>query len=564
MNRDNLRLTIVSKTLKGLCDSTDPWHGSQFSKTAIQFPEKEYPVGRDSLPLQLPTPNPFIPSPADLEWQAFDTNAAEEPQMILHSDQFLFFHDEVAEFKQPKLKFGVKIYSPFAVQTVEHSVHNSIFCSCVKELLNEVTYSSELAGLYHSLYPTSTGLVLKIYGFSSKASVLLETVLEQMISFESIESNKLRAVALLVVERKIKSWKNYLEKSKPYVLAGNCKQETIFSNDFSLQEELRYLQQFKENSVQNPDETLLLLRLFLKGVLVDYCAEGLICGFISKPSANNLIEKVKTALEGQVSSSSFSSKTAVLSRVMGKDIQLLAGTKTALVAVHPDPEKEDNALRYCLQVQLKNISERMCLSILQKAINASFSIELRTKKQLGYVVNSGMSLSSVPLADDFRVASSGFLDFNVQSKYPLPEVEAHIVDFIENILLSQNEISEEKFKDLKKSLVNNFSVKSRSVIEKFDYYWGKISNRTYIFNSREEMKQAASKLTLTEFQNFVSSLSFATLAVHLKTMKHAEYALNNCIEIVDVQDAEALRQFKSKQTWSRQQCQVSVHNNSRI
>ncbi len=60
----------------------------------------------------------------------------------------------------------------------------NLFVQLLQDSLSGYSYQANLAGLNYNLFPNSQGLYLTVSGFNDKIHVLLNDVLEKMISFK--------------------------------------------------------------------------------------------------------------------------------------------------------------------------------------------------------------------------------------------------------------------------------------------------------------------------------------------------------------------------------------------
>jgi insulysin len=73
---------------------------------------------------------------------------------------------------------------PEPYSTPEAAVLTRLWVKLLADYLNCLTYPADLAGLHHSVANSSKGLQLAVYGYNHKLGVLLDKVLQHLVSFE--------------------------------------------------------------------------------------------------------------------------------------------------------------------------------------------------------------------------------------------------------------------------------------------------------------------------------------------------------------------------------------------
>ena len=168
-------------------DRTEKWMQVQyglrpFSKEELSawagakpHPNVKYPVANKFVPTDVSLLNAPSPLPADfLPWTF-------KPQ-TLHKDTFgeLHFLSDKQYFV-PHACFSIDIRTP-AVRPGQAlaAVYADLYCRFVHEALLPLAYPAEEAGLHYDLSRTSTGMSLKVQGYSQKASTLLRELIGTM------------------------------------------------------------------------------------------------------------------------------------------------------------------------------------------------------------------------------------------------------------------------------------------------------------------------------------------------------------------------------------------------
>jgi len=127
-------------------------------------------------------------------------------------------------------------------------------------------------------------------------------------------------------------------------------------------------------------------------------------------------------------------------------------------------------------------------------LNARFFEELRTKQQLGYIVQMTWS------------EHEGFLAIVcvVQTEFPPEFVRARIDAFLsEHLAWIETSLEESEFIRQRDGLVSNLSAKPKNLGEEFGRYWGEISKRRCDFEYQERKRALVEATSLEDLRKFV-------------------------------------------------------------
>lgn len=133
-------------------------------------------------------------------------------------------------------------------------------------------------------------------------------------------------------------------------------------------------------------------------------------------------------------------------------------------------------------------------SLLNHTMSSTFFHELRTEKQLGYMVGTGyLPLNRHP-----------GLIFYIQSPTtgPLHLLEA-IDEFIADFNYAVMQITNEEWESTKVGLINQIMEHDANLKTRSQRYWVSVGNRDYQFNQRELVVDEITKLTRTDLLKFM-------------------------------------------------------------
>lgn len=168
---DNLLVTLVAKGQA--VDRTEPIYGTRYSYT--EDPGPAYTALLNPPPvagLHLPRPNPYVPARTAL--------TPLQPARLIDEPALSLFHAQDTEFQRPQAALFFRHRLPRELGTPRHAVLLQLYEACVREVLNETTYQAAEAGLRFVLSAAFEGVTLAVEGWDESAGRLLDAVLPEL------------------------------------------------------------------------------------------------------------------------------------------------------------------------------------------------------------------------------------------------------------------------------------------------------------------------------------------------------------------------------------------------
>ncbi len=508
--RDYLRYlhpgnVLVALAAKGLpVDQRDPWYDTPYGVLPIDAAT----VSRWRSPdgdatLRLPAANPFIP--ADTRIESLEATALPRPARIEHSPGFELWFRQDETYGQPRVDFYFSVRSPVANDSPAHAVLSEIYAQMVSDELNEFAYPARLAGLSYRIYPHLRGITVRLSGYDDKLHLLLERVAavlrEPHISTAAFARAKDDVVRGLENAR----------RENPYQQTLGEVSKLLVRPSWSDSQQLAAVR----------DMTVDRLRVFAKDLLSDVQIVALAHGNLRRADALALGAALRRDLVESARPTSVPP---------GRVIRLQAGEPylRELQIEHPD-----SSLAVYFQGADKSPPERARFELLAQILDAPFYNNLRTEKQLGYIVNVG----ALPLLDVPGVV------LLVQSPIASPaELLVQIDQFLAAFALSLDAMSEEEFAYHKAGVLIRVLNAEEKLKERTDRYWTEIDLQHYSFDSREQLAAAVQALTRGELREFYSRALLGPdrrrLAVRNVGSKHNVRVAGNARTLPDVTISE--------------------------
>ena len=454
LDPDRLLVTVVAKGVPA--DAAAPFYGTPYRLRPI--PPRTVARWRDPAPdgaLALPEPNPFIPEDLTL----IDAPAAQgPPARIVQRPGFDLWHRADVEFGQPRTNFYFTVRSPVAADSPRHAVLSALLARVADDALGEFTYPAALAGQSHALYRHGRGITVRLSGWSDKQPLLLERIVSTLrappLRPRRFEAEKAELARRLRNAGERVPYRRAMDGVPRLLLDPSWPEEALLA---ALAEvEIEDLREF-------------IPRFFARGGIV-----ALAHGNVTAGGAKALGGVLERGL-----SASMRPAPAPPARV----VRLDPGARYArrLASDH-----EDHALAVYLQGHGRGFPERAKIALIAQAIGTRFFHELRTEREIGYVVfANAMPLREVP-----------GLAFVVQSPATGPEAIHRLVgDFLDRFGAALRDMPPEVFERHRAALLGALLEAETRLDERSARYWSAIARGHREFDRRERLAGEVRALT---------------------------------------------------------------------
>jgi len=523
---DQVRLEVVSKKFEDLCIEKDPWYGGKYHRGPLEaswleaWRRAEIPGTAEekaqAFNLRMPKPNLFVPE--DLAVSAPVAPKA-IPQRLSDTERLSWkiFHRKDDRFLQPKTFVAFNFQCPRTSQDALRNLLTKVWCSCIEEELNEYSYDADQAGLSYSLDASGTGLTLLVTGFSDKLPVLLEAVVARMR--EAISSGSFA----IVLDRYERHLKNVALKQRPCDLAMRKSIELTTRYRFSTEEQLEVLDQVRLEDVQSEHQ-----RLFKEAFF-----ETLVTGHADEQEAQQLAAVLAPLVTPGFGKEAEDPQEAALPE--GTTLWTIPGT---------NPEERNNCVIMELQLP-ESLQQSVFTSLLTRILNPKVFEELRTKQQLGYIVQLTNS-------EGKRFQTLRLL---VQSEFDPTAVRAQIeACWKRQLHWLLEEMEESEFERQKQGLASILAEAPKNLNEEFSRFWVEVSRRRYDFDRRQQKLELVQSAEWQVFRDFVSKLDEAPrifIEIHsLQSPKSLEHAATPSETDRQWHGMEALQAFRQTANWT--------------
>ncbi len=420
--------------------------------------------------LSIRSNNPFIADNLDL----LNEKATEKPVKIDQATGYEFWYQFDSEFSVPRANFYFTVQTPIANQSAKSWVLNALYTQLIQEQLNETLYDAYLAGMGTEIYPHMKGFSVRLSGYNDKLNLLLNQVVNalQNPDFDQKRFDILK-------QRQLEQLQNSF-KDKPY-------NQTI-----SRLYELLLPQSDKQSQLNAAlNVTLEDLKEYSKNLLAKPAIKVLSHGNMDKNYALNMANRVKSSL--------LKTETQKVTPIQVTQIPAEQSLSETLNVDH-----NDAAITIMLQGENSSPKARAEISVLAELLSAPFYNELRTEKQLGYIV----------FATPLQMNKSPGMAFIVQSpNTSATALEENIDHFLNEWQSKLPQLTSADLDRFKNSVLSRINKKDNKLSSRTKRYWRELDWQEYGFDTKVQLANAVEKVTLTDLETCLHALLKRRLTV---------------------------------------------------
>ncbi|EJC99116.1 uncharacterized protein FOMMEDRAFT_160677 [Fomitiporia mediterranea MF3/22] len=469
---ENCYVTVSAKNHDNIHGETwhkERWCGAeyvmkQFEPDFISEARKD----NDIREFTLPNPNPFLPENFDVH-RLHITEPKKRPALLERTPLMELWYKKDDQFWVPKADVKIAVRTPAAAATPRAYALTKLFVQLVMAELNEYSYHAWEAGLDYSLDATICGFTITVGGYNDKLHVLAAAEKQNL--------------------------KNMQEK-QPF---------------HQSQHHLRYIiTDYIKYSTEEQEEAL-------KGITVDELSKHaklllsrltfaiLVTGNLKRENAFSIAAKVKETLEAK----------PVPEDELPKLLISIGCNYVLDLPLHDENEKNSSVHYYC---HVGNASDPhthvLCYLLAQILKEPTFDV-LRTKEQLGYIVDSAV-------IEDLETIG---WDVVIQSEMDPSYLESRIEAFLRSMRKIIQNMSDEKINSHKESLGKLWKEKPKMIRQETVNFWTTINDGYYDFRRKEKDVKLLQSISLAEVRMMFkerldpSSKIRSKLSIHMRSQR---------------------------------------------
>ncbi len=459
---ENALITLTAQNVE--TDSVSEWYETPFSYKPLPK-EQVQPAPEHVAQFTLPTPNDFIPQAVAITRSA----TMPHPKILESSPGFQSWFAVDTEFNTPHSAYYINIRSPYANDSALSAVNTYLLVDLLKDELNEFSYPAYLGGLTFKIYGHIRGITIRIEGYPEKQSVLLSRILSTLTTMP-IRKDRL-AISLENLKRGLEN----ASKKKPFEQTILETRRLMTSPLWSEEEKLAVIPQVNAEA----------LNQFTQKLFSELEVVTMTHGNTTRAAALSLNQLVKSYLTSQATAVDVPSGRVAL---LGLDEQAIR----TLDIDHPDSS-------YVMLIQGRNTSweEKAYFALASQIASPEYYREMRTEKQLGYVV-------FVMPFSMFEVPGMGFI---VQSPKVTPGfIHRDTEDFLSRFISLVAAMDDATWEKNKEAIISNLLKKETRLLERSDRFWTEIDRGFEQFNSDTIMAEAIQSASREGFMAFIQAV----------------------------------------------------------
>jgi insulysin len=432
--------------------------------------------GKDENSFALPVPNKYMPENLALKMDEY-TN---EPKKIIENEMGIMWFQQNKDIKLPKAIISLKLVTDKKLNSPRDELLKNFYLAALSENLNEWRYPIYEAGLNFKISSDYRSISIEVSGYSDKSMSLLKDFV-----------NKIKTVELT--------------KEKFDILVDLTKRSY---KDFAIQpayhQAFYYLKYLLSKNTLDRDE--------VHKVLADINREDV----ISYPSTLYKRIYIEGAAYGNLNSKDFKGIYKELFSVLGSEVlpesERLEPEDTELNPGHyyiAKKSKENNSawIGY-IQLGKRDAKLNAFMRVFSSLVNSDFYTDLRSKQQLGYIVNSDLQYNEKSYGHRFIIQSGN---------YPADELEKRGITWLKKTLQELKKVDDKKFHEVKTNIANEVMLPDKTMSEKMIWLMTEAYLLKGEFGFRKKLASILKDLNKDEFIKFLdegfNSKNWKTLSI---------------------------------------------------
>ena len=463
MTPDNMRLKLIHPDAK--VNKQAKWYDTPYSVTKLSSSLLEQLANPTPVEeLSLPEANPYIVK--DTQLQPLEPKY-EFPVKIVDNPEFSLWFAQDHKFKQPKGDCFLSFDCALTHQGVEMAAYKRLWVAIMMEHFNNNFYQAGVAGLHYHLYTHQAGFSLHTNGFSQKQLALCKELISQLQSpvdlgeyFPRVQAKHTQALQNSLLNKPI---------------------NRLFSRLSVIMQRYSYAPADMLKHVESalPEQVQQVQGKLFSG----YYLEGFIHGDWRLDQCSEMAEFLSTM-------TSNTEQTGKISR----DVADLRDKGRFLHQV--DSQHDDAAAIVYFQAPNSHTNNIAKSILIEQLISGPFFNQMRTEKQLGYLVGSGyMPYNQHP----------GIALYIQSPTAPAPVLLHEIQSFLTQVLTDLS-IFRDIWSPVKASVIKQLAENDTNLSMKSQRLWMAIGNEDTELSLQNKLAAAVMEISLEQLQEFCTDL----------------------------------------------------------
>lgn len=464
----NMRLVYVYPEAQ--TDKVAKWYDTQYKVEPIAPAQLAHwqNIRYQDPELSLPQPNPYLQNPVVMEPRVAD-EITPTPEIIDSAPGYQFYFKQDEMFDVPKGHCYLAIDCPDSTASVVNIAITRLFTELFLDAVLETHYDAELAGLSYHVYVHQGGLTIHTSGISTNQHLLIEQLLSALHNMD------FKPQRFAELKSQLHShWLNSA-KSKPVSQLFSVLSATLQPNNPTMGQMAQALAEVSF------EQFMAVYRQLFTQVHIDVFAYG----NWRKPQALALSQKIKNLVFA---------KAKPHPEVFRP---LLSLQNHSHVTIEQAIDHDDNAIVMYYQADSREPLAQAQFILLNHVIGPLFFHQLRTEKQLGYLVGTGF----VPLN-----RYPGMALYIQSPDHPSPQLYHQIKDFLAMFVEQLPHISAEQWRKVQKGVVTQVIEQDANLRMRSQRFWIAIGNKDTDFDEPQRIAEQVMQLTPKDLLRFAKAL----------------------------------------------------------
>ena len=462
-NPHNMRLKLIHKSVP--TNTQARWYDTPYQVEPIAQSRLTGFTEPDVIEkLKLPKANRYLPDCKPIKELQQDYKL---PKRIVNEQGLELWFGQDHKFLQPKGDCFLTFDCAASANGIISATHKRLWVALINEKLKQKYYQANLAGMHFHLYPHQGGFSLQTNGFSERQLEFCTQLLTQIVlsedfsnSFTQIKANQHQSLCNSLLNKPINRLFSRLS-----VLMQQHNYSPVDMAEIMAQTELSDVLKTKNQMFDG------------------FHMEGMMFGNWGIEDTHDVVLKVKQ----------FRHEHKISPPVQ----KGLADLRTIATQVHMvDCQHNDDAVVFYFQAPSADIKDTALTILLEQLIATPFFNQMRTERQLGYLVGSGY----LPYNQHPGIAV--YIQSPHKSAHDLmTAIQQFLVEF-EAELLAYQEI----WPSLKASVMRQLSENDTNLSMQSQRLWMAIGNQDFNFAYQSKMTAVLQQLTFADVQVFYQNL----------------------------------------------------------
>ncbi|XP_065906248.1 nardilysin-like [Dysidea avara] len=449
---ETANIVLMSPRVSGECTLQEPWFGASY---CVQDVPADWMEQWKNLPLHpdlhVPSENPFIPT--DFQLKTTEQHVSKHPQAIKDTPHYKLWYRQDDVFNLPRARAYLHFITPLPSYSPEGSALLDLMIEVLLHNVAEVGYQAEVAQLSYSLVAEKSGLVMKLHGFNHKISLLLETLIDHMMSCDATED------AFIAIKSELK--KSYHN-------------ETIKAKKLSRLTRLKIIQLVNWSTVDKLEVidgiSLAKLRDFIQQFKQELFVEALVQGNVTSQEAISMIDYVASHLNYRPLPSHM--------RPQFRTMELPRNQSSLWQQPGLNPLSPNTAIVNYYQCCHSDIKAHTLTQLLMHCMDEPCFDVLRTKSQLGYDVRCLPHLTNGILGFSVAVVTQA-------NKFSVREASNKMLQFVDQFYDFLSDMSDDDFQDHVTAMIHTKLEQDTSLEQEVTRHWEEVISHHYVFDRRQ-------------------------------------------------------------------------------